>query len=446
MNVYRPFFTTFGAIALLCHTAIPAKAAGFYIQEQSVSGLGAAFSGSVTNLEDPSTVYFNPAGMTKLPGTQMQAGAHLLIPNADITNTGSTQAAVLGGGALSGGDGGNPYDPTPVPNAFVTHQINDQLWAGVGVSAPFGLANEYDSDWFGRFDSIKTELLTLDIQPSVAYRVNDWLSVGAGVNIQYADAELTSAGAAGPGAGPFAAGTEGVSKLEGDDWSFGYTLGVQAKPLEGTTIGLSYRSAVSHELEGRLSATGTTIADFDVKGRADLGLPDIATIGVAQDVGDKWTVHGQATWFGWNNFQEINATTDETFSVLGGALTRTAGSSVSNIVQNYQTTWAYALGAEYEYSEELTLRAGVQYDETPTTDLYRTSRTPDGDRTWLSGGATYDINDKLSLDMAATYIWISDESISVNRNNSFSTALENTFNADTEGNVGIFALGLTYKF
>ena len=422
------------------------NAAGFYIQEQSVSGLGSAFSGSVTSIEDPSTVYFNPAGMTKLKGIQAQAGVHLLIPSADIDNTGSTQAAALGGGPLSGGDGGNPYDPSPVPNAFITYQVNDQFWAGLGISAPFGLANEYDSDWFGRFDSIKTELTTIDVQPSIAYKVSDWLSIGGGINVQYADAELTSAAAAGPGAGPFAAGTEGLSTLEGDDWSFGYTLGVQVKPRESTTIGMSYRSAVSHELEGRLSAEGTTIADFDVAGRADLGLPDIATFGVAQDVGSKWKVHGQATWFGWNNFQEINATTDETFSVLGGALTRNAGDTVSNVVQNYQTTWAYALGADYEHSEDLTLRVGVQYDETPTTDLYRTSRTPDGDRTWVAGGGTYDINENMSLDFAATYIWISDESISVNRNNSFSSALENTFNADTSGNVGIVAMGLTYKF
>lgn len=417
------------------------NAAGFYIQEQSVSGLGAAFAGSATHLSDPSTIYFNPAGMTKLEGIQAQAGAHLLLPSSELTDTGSTRPLARGGGQISGGDGGNPYSPSPVPNAFISYQVSDQFWAGLGITAPFGLANEYDDDWFGRFDSIETELTTIDIQPSVAFKVNDMLSVGAGLNIQYSDAKLTSAADAVAGGG-----TEGVSELKGDDWSFGYTVGAQIKPLEKTTIGLSYRSAISHELEGSVSASGTTSADFDVRGTADLDLPDVATFGISQGIGEKLTLMGQATWFGWNNFQDITAVTDEDFSILGGAITRSAGDVVSRVVQNYQTTWAYALGAEYEYSDDLTLRGGVQFDETPTTDEYRTSRTPDGDRTWLSTGATYSLNDKIDLDFAATYIWIDDEEISVTRNNSFSNAVSANVNADTEGNVGIFAVGLTYKF
>ena len=422
-----------------------AQAAGFYIQEQSVSGLGSAFSGSTTNINDPSTVYFNPAGMTKLQGTQAQAGVHLLVPSSELKDTGSTG---LFGAPITGGDGGNPYDPTPVPNGYLTYQVNDQLWAGLGVSAPFGLANEYDSDWFGRFDSIKTELTVIDIQPSVAFKINDQLSIAGGVNIQHADAELTSAAAAGPGPVPITTGTEGVSALEGDDWSYGYTLGLQYQPFTHTTFGASYRSAVSHELEGRISATGTTLADFSVEGTAKLELPDIATFGVAHDFNDKLTLQGQATWFGWNNFQDITAVTSESFSILPTPITQSfaPGDTVSSVVQNYQTTWAFAIGAEYDYSDDWTFRGGMQFDETPTTDQYRTSRTPDGDRTWLSGGATYSINDRLNLDLAATYIWIEDEEIDVSRNNSFSGLLQTEVEADTEGNVGILAVGLTYKF
>lgn len=412
-----------------------ANAAGFYIQEQSVSGLGSAFSGSVTNIDDASTVYFNPAGMTKLEGLNMQAGAHLLIPTSELTNTGSTN---IGGVPISGGDGGNPYSPSPIPNLFATYEVNPRLWAGIGVTAPFGLANEYDSDWFGRFDSIETELTVIDIAPSIAYKVNDMLSLGASVNIQYADAELTSAASAGV--------TEGVSSLEGDSIDFGYTVGLQYRPLSGTTFGASYRSAINHTLDGRVSARGTTVADFDVRGSAELNLPDIATFGIAQDVNNKLTLQAQATWFGWNNFEDITAITDESFSILGGAISRTPGSVVSSVIQNYQTTWAFALGAEYDYSEQWDFRGGVQFDETPTTDEYRTSRTPDGDRTWLSAGATYDVNEKLSLDLAGTYIWIKDEEINVTRNNTFSAATQNSVRADTEGNIGIVAIGLNYKF
>ena len=407
------------AIAL---SAGSANAAGFYIQEQSVSGLGSAFSGSTTNLNDPSTIYFNPAGMTKLPGTQVQAAAHLLIPTSDLTDTGSTAPA--GAPALGTNDGGNPYSPSPVPNGFASHQLNDQIWLGVGITAPFGLANEYDDDWFGRYDSIETELLTLDVQPTVAFKVNDQLSLGAGVNIQYADAKLTNAAY-------FGGGLEGVSELEGDDFSYGYTLGLQYKPLQSTTLGLSYRSAISHTLEGSVSVEGTA-ADFDVGGQADLDLPDVATFGVSHKLNDKLTLMGQATWFGWNNFEDIDASVD-------------SGTDPAAVVQNYQTTWAFAVGAEYDYNDAWTLRGGMQYDETPTTDEYRTTRTPDGDRTWLSGGATYSINDQMSLDLAAPYIWIEVQEISLTRNNAV-PALASQVSADTEGNVGIISAGFTYKF
>jgi long-chain fatty acid transport protein len=413
-----------------------AQAAGFYIQEQSVSGLGSAFSGSVTNLHDPSTVYFNPAGMTRLQGSQIQAGTHILVPNAEIENNGST---TVGGGAISGGDGGNPYSPTPVPNAHISHQINDRFWAGISMSAPFGLANKYDGDWFGRYDSIKTELTTIDIQPTVAFKVSDRFSVGGGINVQFADAELTSAASTN-------GVLEGESKLVGDDWSYGFTLGAQYHLGDTTTLGASYRSAISHTLQGRASVIGAATADFNVEGKADLDLPDIATFGASHQMNDRVTLQGQATWFGWNNFEDITTITEEDFSILGGAITRDAGDVISRLTQNYQTTWAFAAGAEYEYSDSLTLRGGMQFDATPTTDEYRTSRTPDGDRTWLSAGATYDINETLVLDMAATYIWIDDGTIDINRNNSFSAATQTDVIANTDGSVGIFALGLTYKF
>ncbi|MCB1532072.1 MAG: outer membrane protein transport protein [Alphaproteobacteria bacterium] len=396
------------------HTIKPAAAAGFYIQEQSVSGLGSAFSGSATNLNDPSTIYFNPAGMTSLPGTQTQLGAHILLPNADLTDTGSG-----GLSAANTGDGGNPYDPTPIPNGYISHQLNGNTWIGLGVSAPFGLASEYDDGWFGRFDSTETELTTIDIQPTVAFKVNDQLSVGLGVNVQYADAKLENA---------VFGGTEGTATLEGDDWSYGYNLGLQYRPFDGTTFGASYRSAISHELEGDIVIVNSTALDRNDSASADLDLPDVATFGLSQRLNDQWTLMGQASWFGWNNFESIAPMPD-------------TGAAIAPTVQNYQTTWAFAAGAEYEYSDAWTFRGGVQFDETPTTDEYRTSRTPDGDRTWVSLGATYTWNDRIDLNMAATYIDIADEQISLSRNGGLATV-----SADTEGHVGIVALGVNYKF
>jgi len=400
-----------------------ATAAGFYIQEQSVKGLGYAFAGSSTSIDDASTIYFNPAGMTRLDGAQVNAGVHLLLPSADLDDTGTT-IPPFAGAVVGTEDGGNPYSPSPVPNLFAAMPImDDQTWVGIGITAPFGLGSDYGEDWFGRYDSTETELMTINIQPSIARQVTDWLSIGGGIDIQYADADLQSIAAA-PGVG------EGVSTLKGDDWSIGYNIGFLAEVNPKTDVAVHYRSAMSHELDGKISFEGLTSAlgDFEEGGGADLNLPDIATFGVAHDLNDQTRLMAQATWFGWNNFDEIAAERD-------------SGTPVAPIEQNYQTTWAFAVGAEHDLNETWTVRAGYQYDATPTTNEFRTSRTPDGDRHWFSGGATYKLNDKIDLDFAATYINVDDGTIDVTRNAGFANV-----QADTDGYVGIVAAGINYKF
>lgn len=412
--------TSLMAAATLIVGASAANAAGFYIQEQSVRGLGSAFSGSTTTLNDASTVYFNPAGMTQLPGLQAQAGVHVIIPDSKVKDTGTTAGTAAG--LPLGGSAGNPYDATPVPNGFVTYQATNNLWVGLGVTAPFGLASDYGSTWFGRFDSTKTELAVIDVQPTIAYKINDQWSIGGGMNIQHASANLQNNVVLG-------AGVEGNSKLSGDDFGYGYSLGIQYKPWESTTFGLSYKSEVHHELDGDIEVkllSGATVAAATSGGSAKLNTPDHLTLGGAHKVTDRLTLQGQATWFGWSNFDQIQAVRD-------------SGAVASTVQQNYQNTWAFAVGAEYMVNDAWTVRGGLQFDETPTTDEFRTSRTPDGDRTWVSLGATYGLNDKIDLDMAATYIDVEDGTINVARGNG-------TMTADTEGSVGILALGMTYKF
>ena len=410
-----------------------AQAAGFYIQEQSVQALGAAFSGGVTNLNDPSTIFFNPAGMTKLRGTQMQAGVNLLVPEARVRDTGSTApAAALG---VVGGASGNPYDPTPVPNGFITHQINDRVWAGIGITAPFGLGSDYGDTWFGRFDSTKTELQIIDIQPTVAYKINDVASLALGINFQHSDADLRSRVLIG-------AATEANNKLTGKDWGFGYSIGMQFKPTPATTVGLNYKSEVHHDMDGKIvisalpgASAGSiaTAAALTSNGSAKLTTPDHATFGISHKINDRWTVQGQTTWFGWNNFDNISAFRD-------------SGALASRVEQNYQTTWAYALGAEYIASDAWTLRGGLQFDETPTTNTYRSSRTPDGDRIWLSAGATYNLNQTWDFDMAATYIHVADGKIDLIRGGGGALGAAGQMRAKTDGQVGILALSVTYKF
>jgi long-chain fatty acid transport protein len=410
-------------LSAVCFAAVStsANAAGFYIQEQSVRGLGSAFSGSTTTLDDASTIWFNPAGMTRLNGIQAQAGVNVIMPHSKIKDNGTTSGP--SGGRPVGVGSGNPYSPTPVPNGFLSYQISDQFWAGVGITAPFGLGSDYDTGWFGRFDSTKTKLKTIDIQPTIAYKINDWLSIGGGINIAHAEADLRNAVILG-------AGVEGNSKLSGKDWGYGYSLGAEFKPTDMTTLGVSYKSEVHQNLDGNILVTNGSaiVAAATSNGSAKLTTPDQLSFGVAQKLNDRLTVQGQATWFGWNNFDAITAFRD-------------SGAIATSVVQDYQNTWAFALGAEYQATDDWRFRAGVQYDNTPTTDAFRTTRTPDGDRTWLSAGATYAITPNLDLDLAATYIHVASENINVLRGTGAGRTI-----ANTEGSVGIVATGLSFKF
>lgn len=421
--------TKFLLLSAVCGAAFAtqAQAAGFYIQEQSVRGLGSAFSGSTTTLDDASTIYFNPAGMTKLQGTQIQAGVNLLIPDSEVKNNGSVAPAAAAG--VIGGPSGNPYDPTPVPNGYISHQLNESMWVGLGITAPYGLGSDYGDNWFGRFDSTKTELSVIDIQPTFAYKINDMISVGIGANIAHSEADLRNRVLIG-------AATEANSKLTGDDWGFGYTVGVQLKPLPTTTIGLTYKSEAHHNLDGKIQVTnlaGGAVAALSSNGSAKLTTPDHATIGIAHDVNDRLTVQAQATWFGWNNFDRITAFRD-------------SGAVASDVFQGYQNTMAYAIGAEYKVNDTWKVRGGIQFDETPTTDLGRTSRTPDGDRTWFSLGTTYSLAQNIDLDFAGTYIAVEDGDINLTRGGGGALGAAGQMKAKTEGSVGILAAGVSYKF
>lgn len=403
-----------------------AQGAGFYIKEQSVTGLGRAFAGEAAIGEDASTIYFNPAAMTELKRAEAQIGVHLLVPRSELTNRGSAyQLGATPIAPITGGDGGNPYDPTPVPNGFAAMPFaGGDLWFGIGITAPFGLANKYDDGWFGRYDSLETELTTINVQPSVAYRVNDYLSIGGGIDIQYADAKLTNAIATSP------TGPDILSNLEGDDWSVGFNFGILVKPTDTTRIGLHYRSEMNHELEGDLSLSSSGIALGSSPGSAELNLPAIVELGIAQELTPKLTLLGELSWYGWNNFEEIRV--------------RRPGQPDSVVEQNYQNSWAFAIGAQYEINEQWTVRGGVQYDQTPTEGGYRSTRTPDGDRTWLTAGLTYALNDSFVIDAAYAHIFISDETVDVTRPGA--GAASTRVQAESEGSVDIVSLALRYRF
>ena len=167
-------------------------AAGFAIIEQSVTGLGRAFAGSAAVADDASTIFFNPAGLSYLSHSEFATGLNFIKPESDFSNEGSTLPSTLGGTAITGnGDNGGKLGI--VPNLYYAHRLNDRMVAGIGVSAPFGLVTEYDDNWVGRYHAVKSDLKTVNINPSFAFQTTEKLSLGFGINLQYADLELTQA-------------------------------------------------------------------------------------------------------------------------------------------------------------------------------------------------------------------------------------------------------------
>ncbi|HZH28720.1 MAG TPA: outer membrane protein transport protein [Azospirillaceae bacterium] len=421
MNVRLALAAAPAALALAAGSA---HGAGFYIQEQSVTGLGRAFAGEQAIGEDASTVYFNPAAMTELKGAEVQGGVHLLVPRAKVKDRGS-RLTVRGTnlGPIGGNDGGNPYEPTPVPNFHAALPLADgRLWLGFSATAPFGLASDYGQRWFGRYDSTETELKTYNFQPSIAYKLTDRLSVGGGIDIQYVDVTLESAI-------PLTRTADAIGRVEGDDLSAGINLGILYKPFDGTRVGLHYRSGVHHTIEGEQTVTSPLAPTQRRGGRAELDLPDIVALGLAQQVTPQLTLLGSVTWFNWSTFDEI--------------FVNTGSPTDREVRQNYVDTWAFSVGAQYKVTDAVTVRAGFQYDPTPTQDNFRTTRTPDGDRYWLAAGLTYSFG-RLSVDAAYAHIFVNSEDINLVRPGP--TGLTAVYNAETENAVDIFSIALRYRF
>ena len=359
-----------------------ASSAGFSLIEESASGLGNAFAGGAASAEDASTVFFNPAGMTRLSGTQLSVVMHAIKPTVRFSNAGSA------GTGVNGGDAGSW---ALVPNFYVVTELSPTLRAGLGISSPFGLKTDYDANWIGRFQAIKSDMKTININPALAYKINDQLSVGAGLNAQYISAELTNAVRL-PG------NAEGFAQVKGDDWSFGYNLGVLYEVNPSTRFGLAYRSDVRHKLEGDVTFSGPFVFAQNGPINAEITLPETVSLSAFRQINPQWAVMSDVTWTRWSRFQELR-------------ILRSTGALVSLTPENWEDTYRFAIGASYQQSDKLKLRGGVAYDQAPVTDSNRTARIPDADRTWLSVGASYQFTATSSIDVGYAHVFVANAAI-----------------------------------
>lgn len=421
---------------------LPALAGGFYLQEQSPKETGRALAGAGAAADDPSALYFNPAAMTELRGVQTSIGGIALMASAHQVNRGSSRTfpvlspfQAVTGGPVTGNSGGNPFDKViPVPSFYLTGQVTDRLWLGLGVNAPFGLKLDYDDGFFGRYDSLHTDLKTYNIQTSAAYKLDDHFSIGGGVDLQYVKVTLTNAL---PQPTPLAA-TDGLARIKGDDWTVGWNAGLFYTDGD-TNVGISYRSSVKHDVQGTQTVSGLVGFPFNPNGQVDvtapLNLPDIVTVGFMHRMTPRLRAMISARWYNWSRFKGI-------------AITSPAG--VNNKELDYRDSYSVSLGGEYDVSTALTLRAGTMFDRTPTNPQFLTTRVPDGDRAWLTGGGTWNISPSFALNLSYAHVFV--EKANIIRTDGFYAtrftppAVTTTILSQTSGNADQLAASLTARF
>ena len=370
----NPTFKIAAAMMVAGAFATQTYAAGFQLSEQSAIQMGRAMAGAGVVGDDLSAVHYNPAGMTLLSGTRMQATGTWVAVNLDYEgDSGQSENGRLKGQII--------------PAGFITHQINDSLWAGLGLTVPYGMGTEYGEGWEGKSRGTESMILTFDINPNLAWKVNEKLRVGGGISLQYAKAEL--------GSGRIVSenGHTINSNVKGDSWAWGWNVGVMFQPVETVRLGLAYRSHIAHNAEGHTDVKGPLNLTSDMKVR--IKTPDTVTLSATWEATDALRLSGTARWSKWSNFRSLNV---QNLDLAGTKLGTTVGET------NWDDTWFFSVGADYKLNGQWTVRGGVAYDQGPVENQYRMAVIPDTDRVWFSGGASYKYTDNLTFDFGATYI------------------------------------------
>jgi long-chain fatty acid transport protein len=444
-----------------------AMGAGFALQEQSGSGLGNAFAGGAAAAEDASTVFWNPAGMSRLPGIQGAAVASLICLS-DKFNDSASQPATLQPLGDNGGDAG---DCNVIPALYLAVPINKQWAFGIAVNVPFGLQTEYDNTWIGRFQAVKSKVETINVNPALSWKLNDNFTVGAGVSWQRLKATLTNevnyAGAIGQAAQVAVmaglipatvvppilnayAGAQSDASVTGNDNSWGWNVGILWEIDPSTRIGVHYRSNIKYTVNGSVSfnnppvpttlpppiapiagllANGVNafLSNGDVT--LDIKLPSTTNVSFFKAI-DKWDWMADLQFVNWSSIQALT-------------VVRSTGVVLESIPTNYRNTWRGSIGANYHYNDQWMFRGGIAYDQTPVNNTDREPKLPDNNRTWFAIGAQYKFSPQFWMDLGYSYLYISNPNI--NQNNG-STPTYGLVNGNYKASVNIAAVQLTYTF
>lgn len=423
-------------------------AAGFAIKQQSATAQGNAFAGATAGAESPSYMFFNPAALGRFDRASVAFEASAVLTTLELENAAAqTTAGVPIAGRTSSADAA---DDAIVPSFYAMVAPTEELRFGLGINVPFGLGSEYPNDWVGRYHTTKSNFTSVNINPAAAWRATDWLTLGAGLQLQWSEAELVNAidfgtigaGAAIPGAVPTT--QDGSARVKGDGWGVGFNVGVLAEPVPGTRLGAAYRSSVDTTIKGdswfRLDEAGigaalqgATGAFQNVDARTEIELPPMASFGIHQDIGDDFAVMAEAQWTGWSTLDDLIIEFDNP-------------AQPDNVnVFDWDNAWFFAVGATWKPTERLVVRVGGAFDQTPVRNAVRTPRIPDTDRWWLATGLGWRITDALSLDIAYTHVFF-DEAELRQRGLTEGNLLRGDLDARYQNSIDIVSLGLRWQF
>ncbi|CTQ59477.1 OmpP1/FadL family transporter [Roseibium album] len=414
----KTFLFASTAIALSI-AASGAHAGAFAIREQSAYFQGTSFAGYGTSGETISAMYWNPASLIGAQqGWSMEAHGSLIIPNSEINGT--LTGGAVGTSSIGSGDIG--LDAF-VPATYISYRPDDKWVFGVGINSPFGLTTKPNQNWAAQFYSRSSRVFSINVNPNVAYKINDMFAVAVGFQVQYLDVSLKSADATS------GAGFPRSNEISGDGFGVGVTAGVTIKPIEGTEIGIGYRSGVGHDLSGQLFAGGT-------RAGINLGVvtPDMVNISAKQKITDKIRLLGTVEWTNWSRLKSPVATSSIT------------GSTLTTLHFNYDDGWFFSVGGEYDYNDKLTFRAGLGYEISPIDEAIRSTRLPDNNRWWLSAGASYNFSKHIAFDLGFTHIITESTGINIDSSHQDFNAAFGTYKADVDSNVNILSASLRYKF
>jgi long-chain fatty acid transport protein len=400
---------TGAGLAALAAVTSSAWAGGFDIHEQSTVFLGSASAGSAAG-GSLGSMFWNPAATAQFPGLNSESSYTLVLPYANIDIKQSPYGP---------GNSGNIGIDATTSASYGAYQVSKDVWVGIAISSPFGLATKPDNTSYpGSYLGVTSKLLTMNANPTIAYRIAPGITIGAGVQMEWAQGKLQFRD---PMSG-------GIDQFGGADWAFGGTAGITLEPTAGTTIGLGYRSQLTHDLDGSFHSQLT--GNLPAVGTIDL--PDIVTLSLRQVVTPTTRLLGTVQWSNWSRFKDL-----------------TLSSPVGNFstAANWDDGWFFSVGGEYDYSPLLTLRSGVAYEISPVDDATgRLVQIPDNNRVWLSVGASYKWTEATTIDVGYSHIFIQDGGVDLTGPSSPFGAGVGPFTGNVEAAVDLLSVGLRTKW